>query len=82
MLIDTMQIVNFHASDNFQFVDWANLEWPAYFRVDYIRVYQREGGTMGCDPEDRPTADFINRHLDVYMNPNVTTWEQTGECQV
>lgn len=63
-------------SNNFQFVDWANLEFPNYLRIDYVRVYQRNdgSGTLGCDPEDYPTKDYIERHIDVYSDPNITTW--------
>lgn len=34
---------------------------------------------MGCDPPDRPTADFIERHKVAYNNPNLTTWDLAGE---
>lgn len=33
---------------------------------------------MGCDPSDRPTADYIARHANAYNNPNLTTWEAAG----
>ncbi|WVR04544.1 hypothetical protein IAU60_001551 [Kwoniella sp. DSM 27419] len=73
-------IFNFHMSNNFQTVNFANLQWPNYVRVDYARVYQRTdaGGTMGCDPPDYPTADYIDRHKEVYSNPNLTTWAGAG----
>nr|XP_019046651.1 glucosidase [Kwoniella bestiolae CBS 10118]OCF25581.1 glucosidase [Kwoniella bestiolae CBS 10118] len=69
-------VINLHASNNFQFVDWANMIFPNYFRIDWVRVYQRPdgSGTIGCDPPDYPTKDYIERHLDVYTNPNLTTW--------
>ncbi|WWC94475.1 hypothetical protein V866_001321 [Kwoniella sp. B9012] len=69
-------IINLHASNNFQFVDWANMIFPNYFRIDWVRVYQRPdgSGTIGCDPADHPTKDYIERHLEVYTNPNLTTW--------
>lgn len=68
-------------SDGFQPVDWANLEWPAHYRIDYVRVYQRGDGSVGCDPEDHPTSAFIERHQEAYSNPNLTTWEATGTCR-
>lgn len=68
-------------SDGFQPVDWANLEWPAYYRIDHVRVYQRGDGSVGCDPEDHPTSAFIARHSEAYTNPNLTTWEATGETR-
>jgi beta-glucanase (GH16 family) len=37
-------------SNNFQAVNFAQLTWPNEYRVDYIRVYQRGDGTIGCDP--------------------------------
>lgn len=43
------------------------------------RVYQRDGvpdSRKSCDPPDHPTADYINRHLDLYMNNNLTRFEQ------
>ncbi|WVF69912.1 hypothetical protein IAT40_004696 [Kwoniella sp. CBS 6097] len=72
-------ILNFHMSNNFQAVDFANLVWPNYVRIDYVRLYQRtDHGSLGCDPEDYPTADYISRHSNVYSNPNFTTWEGAG----
>ncbi|KAK9899858.1 glycoside hydrolase family 16 protein [Cystobasidium minutum MCA 4210] len=72
-------IFNFHMSDSFQHVDIANLPFPSKLRIDYVRIYQREGEVnLSCDPKDRPTADYINDHLDAYMNPNLTTWEEAG----
>jgi hypothetical protein len=57
-------------------VDWANMEFPNYLRIDFVRVYQRSdgSGTLGCDPSDMPTKDYIERHMEVYTNPNITTW--------
>jgi beta-glucanase (GH16 family) len=54
-------IMNFHMSDSFQAVDLASLPFPSKFRIDYVRVYQREGEVnLSCDPKDYPTADYIN----------------------
>lgn len=57
-------------------VDWANMEFPNYLRIDFVRVYQRSdgSGTLGCDPPDMPTKDYIERHIEVYSDPNITTW--------
>jgi len=65
-------------SNNFQTVNFAELTWPAEMLIDYIRVYQRKEGKMGCDPADRPTADYIARHRNAYDNANFTTWAQAG----
>ncbi|WWC89094.1 uncharacterized protein L201_004012 [Kwoniella dendrophila CBS 6074] len=74
-------IINLHASNGFQFVDWANMIFPNYLYIDYVRVYQRSdgSGSIGCDPPDYPTKDYIARHNDVYTNPNLTTWLGAGK---
>lgn len=59
-------------SNNFQNVDFSHLTFPNYFRVDYIRVYQRAGsdGTIGCDPSGKPApavgpaSMYLRRHPD------------------
>lgn len=72
-------VINLGLSDNFQWVDKANLNFPSEMKIEYIRVYQREDfGSVGCDPADHPTADYIARHAEAYNNPNLTTWELTG----
>jgi hypothetical protein len=66
-------------SNGFQQVDLQNLEWPAHMLIDYVRVYQiPDYGYLGCDPEDHPTADYINSHPEPYNNPNITLWSQAG----
>lgn len=72
------QIINFGMSNNFQTVNFDKLQWPAQMLVDYVRVYQRSDGKMGCDPSDRPTANYIANHANAYNNPNLTTWEGAG----
>ncbi|WWD18304.1 hypothetical protein CI109_102754 [Kwoniella shandongensis] len=71
-------VVNFGMSSNFAPVDWAHLTWPAEMMIDYVRVYQRPEGRMGCDPADRPTANYIASHANAYNNPNLTTWADAG----
>ncbi|KAI7944410.1 hypothetical protein MJO28_010105 [Puccinia striiformis f. sp. tritici] len=72
-------ILNLGISNKFQTVEWEKLKFPAKMYVDYVRIYQREGHTnIGCSPKDRPTEDYINRHLGAYTNPNFTTWAQAG----
>ncbi|KAF8351645.1 glycoside hydrolase family 16 protein [Amanita rubescens] len=52
-----------------------HLTFPNHLRVDYIRVYQKPNAiNIGCDPKDFPTANYINRHIEAYTNPNFTTW--------
>lgn len=44
--------------------------------IDYVRVYQRSDMlNIGCDPEDYPTYDYIEKHKTAYMNRNMTIWE-------
>ncbi|PLW33067.1 hypothetical protein PCANC_22998 [Puccinia coronata f. sp. avenae] len=72
-------ILNLGISNKFQTVEWDKLQFPAKMYVDYVRIYQREGhNNIGCSPKDRPTEDYINRHLGAYTNPNFTTWAQAG----
>lgn len=72
-------VFNFGASNNFQNVDFGHLIMPNYVRIDYVRVYQAEGGVVGCDPEDKPTADYIQKHYNAYTNPNLTLWSDAGK---
>ncbi|WVQ84130.1 hypothetical protein IAT38_006277 [Cryptococcus sp. DSM 104549] len=72
-------VFNLAMSNNFQNVDFDNLIWPNYMRIDYIRVYQRSDSiSVGCDPDDYPTADYIANHAEVYANANLTTWAAAG----
>lgn len=72
-------IFNLGMSNNFQNVDFRNMNFPNYMRIDYIRVWQKESGLVGCDPDDRPTAAYIDKYKDIYNNPNYTTWAQAGQ---
>ncbi|KIJ39366.1 glycoside hydrolase family 16 protein [Sphaerobolus stellatus SS14] len=68
-------IMNLGISENFGFVDFANLVFPTEMRVDWVRVYQPKGKTnIGCDPPDYPTQAYINTYIEAYTNPNLTTW--------
>ncbi|KAF8639593.1 hypothetical protein AX14_010040 [Amanita brunnescens Koide BX004] len=69
-------ILNLGISPNWQTIDLATMIFPAELRFDYVRVYQRKGSTnIGCDPKAYPTADYINNHIEAYMNANLTTWQ-------
>lgn len=74
--VEPMSIVlNLGISPGWQTIDTSTMIFPAEMLVDYIRVYQRRGQTnIGCSPADFPTDDYINRHMDSYMNPNLTSW--------
>lgn len=68
-------IANLGMSTNFGDVDLEHLTFPAIMRVDYIRVYQPKNAiNIGCDPDDFPTAAYINQYIEAYTNPNLTTW--------
>ena len=56
--------MNFGMSPGFQFVDFANLPFPATMLIDYVRVYHPKGSkNIGCDPPDFPTAKYINTYI-------------------
>ncbi|GJE87636.1 glycoside hydrolase family 16 protein [Phanerochaete sordida] len=68
-------IANLGMSRNFGFVDLDHIIFPTTMKVDYIRVYQDpDMKNVGCDPDDFPTAAYINEYLEAYTNPNLTTW--------
>lgn len=61
----------------FQSIDWSKktgVVFPAEMLIDYVRVYQPHGKKqrISCDPPDHPTADYIQRNLELYTNPNIT----------
>ncbi|KAJ7695966.1 glycoside hydrolase family 16 protein [Mycena rosella] len=69
-------ILNLGMSPSFQAQDFMHMTFPNEMRVDYVRVYQREGVSEGatCNPSTRPTAQYINDHIEAYSNPNLTVW--------
>ncbi|KAJ7312591.1 glycoside hydrolase family 16 protein [Mycena albidolilacea] len=68
-------IMNLGLSENFGFIDFDHLTFPAVMRIDWVRVYQDPDNVqVGCNPPDYPTADYINQYLEAYTNPNLTTW--------
>nr|BAK07632.1 predicted protein [Hordeum vulgare subsp. vulgare] len=71
-------IFNLGMSNGFQLVDFNNMHFPDTMLIDYVRIYQRDGMTLGCDPEDYPTADYIERHFDIYNNPNISVFEESS----
>ncbi|SNX82220.1 probable KRE6 - glucan synthase subunit [Melanopsichium pennsylvanicum] len=73
-------LLNLGISASFTTVDWKHLQWPAQMLVDYVRVWQVEGEeNVGCDPENAPTADYIDKNKEAYYNANMTTWTETRE---
>lgn len=72
-------IMNFGISNSWAYIDWTALLFPLTFRIDYVRVYQPEDEiNVTCDPPDYKTYDYIQKHLNAYMNNNLTTWELAG----
>ncbi|BGP42176.1 hypothetical protein JCM10450v2_006266 [Rhodotorula kratochvilovae] len=72
-------ILNLGISDSFQTINYEELVLPGTMLVDYVRVFQRENAVnVGCDPKEMPTANYIEKHMNAYQNPNLTTWEQAG----
>lgn len=70
-------VMNFGISRGFQAdLDFDTLRFPATMKVDYVRVYQLDSGPdrVSCSPPDYPTSEYIERHKEVYMNANYTTW--------
>ena len=70
-------ILNFGMSSGFAALNFTGLgaTMPATMRIDYIRVYQDPNNqNLGCDPQDYPTSDYINDHIEAYTNTNITSW--------
>ncbi|KAI3406241.2 hypothetical protein KGF56_001083 [Candida oxycetoniae] len=72
-------IMNLGISNNWAYIDWNSISFPVIMQVDYVRVYQPSNATnVGCDPDDYPTYDYIQQHLNVYENVNLTSFEAGG----
>ncbi|KAL0959642.1 hypothetical protein HGRIS_011344 [Hohenbuehelia grisea] len=68
-------VINLGLSRSFGPVDLDHLIFPNHMRVDYIRVYQPSDAiNIGCSPSGFPTESYIQRHIEAYTNPNLTTW--------
>ncbi|KAI5948978.1 hypothetical protein KGF57_005041 [Candida theae] len=72
-------IFNLGISNNWAYIDWNSVVFPSQFHIDYVRIYQPEDQiNVGCDPDDYPTYDYIQEHLNLYTNPNITSFEDGG----
>lgn len=72
-------IMNLGLSNSWAYIDWPSFRFPMHMRVDYVRVYQPPNLIdMTCDPDGYPTTNYINAHLDAYMNVNHTSWKMAG----
>ncbi|KAF8810902.1 SKN1-domain-containing protein [Phlegmacium glaucopus] len=68
-------ILNLGMLPNWQPIDLSTMIFPAEFKMDYVRVYQRKGQTnMGCNPKNYPTADYITDHLEAYTSMCIFTF--------
>ncbi|RLV95941.1 Beta-glucan synthesis-associated protein KRE6 [Spathaspora sp. JA1] len=72
-------IMNLGISNSWAYIDWPSITFPVTFRIDYVRVYQpKDQINVGCDPPDYPTYDYIQQHLNIFENVNLTLFEMGG----
>lgn len=75
-------IMNLGISPGFQNIDFdptTGVKFPATMKFDYVRIYQERGKEkLSCDPPDHPTKDYIDRHINAYLNANLTRWSAAG----
>ncbi|PSK36163.1 hypothetical protein B9Z65_5978 [Elsinoe australis] len=70
-------ILNLGISPSWTNIQFDKLSFPTVMRIDYVRVYQREGKEMvTCDPPGYPTTRYIAEHPEAYNNPNYTQWTE------
>lgn len=56
-----------------------DLQLPAKFYIDYIRIYQPSDVIdLTCDPDDFPTSVYIQSHANAYTNWELNTWNDAG----
>ena len=66
-------ILNLGISENWVAINWTAVTFPAIMRVDYVRIYQKEGEeSVTCDPPGYETTEYIKNHPEAYNNPNYT----------
>lgn len=70
-------IMNLGISNNWAYIDWQSMVFPAEMKVDYVRIYQPDDdvSSITCDPSEYPTVNYIDSHSDVYQNVNKTEWD-------
>ncbi|CUM67684.1 uncharacterized protein PRCAT00005386001 [Priceomyces carsonii] len=72
-------VMNLGISNNWAYINWPALNFPATMSVDYVRVYQpKDSINIGCDPDDYPTSDYIEEHPNLYANVNLTSYVDGG----
>jgi len=83
-------IMNLGISQSFNWINWDVLseDWnndPSNYRmlIDYVRVYQDEDkiseDSISCSPSKFPTAEYIEKHMEAYTNPLLTSWVEAPE---
>lgn len=66
-------VLNLGISNSWTWINWEKLKFPTVMRVDYVRLYQKEGHeSVTCDPPGYETTEYIKQHMDAYTNPNFT----------
>ncbi|CAD6888887.1 unnamed protein product [Tilletia caries] len=55
------------------------MTFPAQFLIDYVRIYQLDGGDdkITCDPVDHPTSEYIKNHPDLYQNRELISYRDS-----
>ncbi|SJM82956.1 probable Beta-glucan synthesis-associated protein KRE6 [Zygosaccharomyces bailii] len=72
-------ILNLGISNNWAYIDWEMILFPVTMSIDYVRIYQPNNSvSVTCDPEDYPTAEYIAAHKNVYLDANLSSWEDAG----
>ena len=62
-------VLNLGMSPGWQTIDLSTMSFPTEMLIDYVRIYQKKGHeNIGCSPDDYPTKDYINNHLEAYMS--------------
>lgn len=62
--------------------------FPLFMKIDYIRLYQDRGTDLdadnymavGCDPASHPTKEWIDGHIDEYMDDDNPWKEVSGKA--
>lgn len=72
-------IMNLGVSNSWAYIDWPSIHFPVTMSIDSVRVYQPPDQiNLGCDPVDYPTFDYIQEHLNIYENVNLTSFKDGG----
>ncbi|GAA5936830.1 hypothetical protein JCM3775_002719 [Rhodotorula graminis] len=71
-------VLNLAISYAFQEPQWGKLTFPGSLLIDYVRVYQKGDAQVGCDPKSHPTSKYIDDHMAMYLNPNISSFADSG----